>query len=120
MAYPEASLEKVTDGRQVRFASTDDFLNIAEAASGAKLDWFFEVYLRQPKLPRLVSETTNSQVTLRWEVPDGLPFPMPVDVQIGDSTKRYEVPQGGAVVPIQSGQKVVIDPQGWILKKIDQ
>ncbi len=53
MAYPDPRMEKVTDGRQVRFASTDDFIRIVEEVSGRELDWFFEVYLRQPKLPVL-------------------------------------------------------------------
>ena len=30
MAYPDPAMEKVTDGRQCRFATTDDFLHIAE------------------------------------------------------------------------------------------
>jgi aminopeptidase N len=47
MAYPDPRMEKVTNGKQVHFASTDDFLHIAENASGVDLDWFFELYLRQ-------------------------------------------------------------------------
>lgn len=116
MAYPEPRMEKITDGRQARFATTDDFLNVTEAASGMDLDWFFEVYLRQPKLPKLVSEKNGNRLTLRWEVPGDLPFPMPVEVQVGNSTKRYQMSQGQITVPIESGQNVVVDPQGWILK----
>ena len=116
MAYPDPAREKLTDGRQVRFATTDDFQRIAESASGAKLDWFFEVYLRQPKLPRLLSERKGDQLELRWETPEGLPFPMPVEVQIGDSTKRYEMPGGTATVPVEAGKTVVVDPQNWIVK----
>ncbi len=116
MAYPDPSREKLTDGRQVRFATTDDFQRISESASGAKLDWFFEVYLRQPKLPRLVSERKDDRLELRWEVPEGLPFPMPVEVQIGDSTRRYEMPGGLVTIPVEAGKKVVVDPQNWILK----
>jgi aminopeptidase N len=116
MAYPDPRMEKVTDGRQVRFATTDDFLHLAETASGMKLDWFFEVYLRQPKLPRLITEKTGNQITLRWDVPEGLPFPMPIEIQVGNSTKRYEMSSGTVTVPIESGQNVIVDPQGWILK----
>ena len=56
MAYPDPRMEKVTNGKQVHFATTDDFLHIVEKESGADLDWFFEVYLRQPKLPKLITE----------------------------------------------------------------
>ena len=116
MAYPDARTEKPGNRPQTRFATTDDFLHIAETASGMKLDWFFEVYLRQPKLPKLITETSGNQMTLRWDVPDRLPFPMPVEVQVGNSTKRYEMPGGSVTVPIESGQSVVVDPRGWILK----
>ncbi len=116
MAYPDPRMEKVTNGSQVRFATTDDFLAIAEGASGMELDWFFEVYLRQPKLPTLVTEKSDNQLTLRWETPENLPFAMPLEVQIGNTTKRYEMPNGQATIPIESGQNVVVDPQNWIVK----
>jgi aminopeptidase N len=116
MAYPDPSREKLTNGRQVHFATTDDFQRIAESASGTKLDWLFEVYLRQPKLPRLVRERKGDQLELRWEVPEGLPFPMPVEVQIGDSTRRYEMPGGRVSIPVEAGKTVLVDPQNWILK----
>jgi hypothetical protein len=41
---------------------------------------------------------------------------MPVEVQIGSVTKRYDLPGGTVTIPIEAGQNVVIDPQGWILK----
>ncbi len=116
MAYLDPEQEKLTDNRHVRFATTDDFLHIVETASGKKLDWFFEVYLRQPKLPRLITERVGNQMTLRWEVPLGLPFPMPVEVRVGNSTKRYELPQGTVTIPIESGQKIEFDPENWVLK----
>ena len=116
MAYPDPAMEKLTDGRQCRFATTDDFRRIAEQASGMELGWFFEVYLRQPELPRLVSEPAAGGVRLRWEVPGGLPFPMPVEVAVGGETRRVNLKGGAVVVPLGSGQVPVVDPDGWILK----
>lgn len=116
MSYPDPRLERITDGHQTRFATTDDFLSIAEGASGMDLDWFFEVYLRQPKLPRLITERSGEQLMLRWEVPGNLPFPMPVEVQIGTSTKRYELKDGQTTIAVPRGQNAVADPQNWILK----
>lgn len=115
MAYPEPWMEKLRDGRQCRFVTTDDFRRIAEEASGRKLDWFFEVYLRQPKLPRLVSETRDGQLVLRWEVPEGLPFPMPVEVELGSKTARIEMPNNTATIPLQAGQTPVLDGNKRIL-----
>jgi aminopeptidase N len=116
MAYPDPAMERISNGRQVRFATTDDFLTIAEKASGMKLEWFFDVYLRQAKLPKLIVEKSGNQLTLRWDVPGDLPFPMPVEVRIGNTTKRVELPGGTVSIPFQTGQEVVVDPHGWILK----
>ena len=117
MAYPDPKMESVKDGRQFRFATTDDFRYIAEQASGMNLDWFFEVYLRQPALPRLVSETKGNALVLRWDAPEGLKFPMPVEVQVGGQTRRVEMNQGEVTIPFDAGQTPVVDPKSRILKQ---
>jgi aminopeptidase N len=116
MAYPTPEQEKIRDGRQTRFATTDDFLHLAERAADKRLGWFFEAYLRQPELPKLITQRTGNQLMLRWDTPDNLPFPMPVEVQMGSATKRYEMPQGNVVIPLEPGQSFTVDPKNWILK----
>lgn len=116
MAYPTPEMEKLTDGRQERLVTTDDYLRIAEADSGRDLGWFFEVYLRQPALPRLVTEVRGSTLYLKWETPDGLPFPMPVDVQVNGKLQRVEMPRGEASVSFTGSTAPVVDPEGWVLK----
>ena len=116
MAYPTKEMEKFTDGRQERLVNTDDFLNIAEAESKMDLDWFFEMYVRQPKLPKLVSEVSGSTLNLRWEVPTpGMAFPMPIDVEVGGKIQRVEMKNGTGSVSF-TGTAPVIDPKGWVLK----
>jgi hypothetical protein len=41
---------------------------------------------------------------------------MPVEVKVGETTKRYELRNGTVTIPITNGQNVVVDPDGWILK----
>lgn len=115
MAYPTKLMETYTDGRQERLVTTDDFLTIAEQDSGKDLDWFFELYLRQPKLPKLVSDVSGNNLNLRWETPNNMPFPMPVDVVIDGNTQRVEMPGGRASVQF-TGNAPVVDPKGWVLK----
>ena len=115
MAYPTKLMESYTDGRQERLVTTDDFLTIAEKDSGRKLDWLFEIYLRQPKLPKLVSDASGNTLNLHWETPDNMPFPMPIDVEINGKIQRVEMPNGRASVSF-SGPTPVIDPKGWVLK----
>lgn len=116
MAYPDPLMERVKDGRQCRFATTDDFRLTAETASGMKLDWFFDLYLRQPKLPRLVTERNGNNLTLHWETPDNLPFPMPVEVKVGTEVRRVEFREGKVTLPLANAQEAVIDPNMRILK----
>lgn len=118
MAYPDPKSERVTNGRQVRFATTDDFLRIAEKESGKELDWFFELYLRQPALPKLIAEKNGNQLALRWETPNNMPFPMPVEVKIGNETKRVEMTGGTATVALPPDGQYTIDPNGWLLKQL--
>jgi aminopeptidase N len=115
MAYPTKEMETYTDGRQERLVNTDDFLTIAQQDSGMKLDWFFELYLRQPKLPKLIAETSGNTLNLHWETPNDMPFPMPIDVVVNGKTQRVEMTDGKATVTF-TGAEPVIDPNGWVLK----
>jgi len=115
MAYPTKAMEKLTDGRQTRLVNTDDFLTIAEQESGMKLDWFFEMYMRQPKLPKLISEVSGGTLDLHWETPNNMPFPMPIDVVIDGKTKRIEMKDGKGSVEF-TGTEPIVDPDGWVLK----
>lgn len=115
-AYPTAELEKITDGRQCRFATTDDFLALVEDISGVDLHWYFEVYLRQPVLPRLEANEKDGKLHLRWVTPKELPFPMPVEVKIGTQVKRVVMPNGEATITLNDGESWEVDPQKWIYK----
>ncbi|MGV3616815.1 MAG: M1 family metallopeptidase [Fimbriimonas sp.] len=115
MAYPTKEMETYTDGRQERLVTTDDFLTIAEKDSGMRLDWFFEVYLRQPKLPKLITKVEGNVMTLQWETPDNLPFPMPIDVEVNGKLQRVKM-EGGKGSVTFTGATPIIDPKGWVLK----
>ena len=114
--YPDPAMELITDGKQCRFATTDDILYLAEQVSGMDLDWFFEVYLRQADLPELVTQRQGNTLQLRWETPEDLPFFMPLDVQLGDEIRRIEMPDRQASLLIPEGVEPVIDPQKWVLR----
>lgn len=123
MAYPDSASLGATAGEQVRFATTDDFLRIAEDESGRDLDWFFEVYLRQPGLPELRAERAGGQaadvdaIRLSWSVPADVPFPMPVEIDVDGEIRRVEVPtHGAAEFTVPAGAEVALDPDGWILR----
>ncbi|HYE57462.1 MAG TPA: M1 family metallopeptidase [Rhodothermales bacterium] len=116
--YPTPEMERAHGGSQTHFTTTDDFVALVNRIAGRDLAWFFEVYLRQAALPRLVSEPAGTELRLRWEVPGNLPFLMPVEVSIDGRTQRVEMPNGQATVRLpRAGATVIVDPQGWVLKE---
>ncbi len=116
-AYPTPEMERVTDGSQARFVSTDDYLVLVNALTGRDLSWFFEVYMRQPELPRLVTEREESTLRLRWEVPGNLPFPMPIAIAVDGVVQRVEMQEGQAVVALPTPTAtVIVDPENWVLQ----
>ncbi len=121
MAYPTPAMERMTDGRQTRLVDTEDFRRIAEAESKMKLDWFFEVYLRQPKLPKLRStkldlrDENRQSMLLEWQTPDSMPFPMPVEVIVNGKPQRVEMKNGKGSITY-TGEAPTIDPKGWVLR----
>ena len=125
MAYLTPEMEQVTAGRQTRFAVTDDYRTIVEALSGRDLGWFFEVYLRQPELPRLLAERdpdvsgqAGDALVLRWDVPGDRLFPMPVDVEIDGTVRRVEMPDGTARLSVPPGVEVRFDPRHRVLRAL--
>lgn len=116
-AYPTPELERINDGSACRFVSTADFVRHAEAVSGRDLDWLFNLYLNQPKLPKLVSEISGDKLLLRWETPKDYPFPMPLEIEVNGQIERIEMPDGQAELSAARYAKARLDPQMWILKE---
>ena len=115
MAYPNPEDEASTDGRALRKVTTDDYVTIASKEAGQDLSWFFEVYIRQAKLPILKTTTSNGVMQLEWDVPNDLPFPMPIDVVVEGKTVRVPMTGGRGSVRF-SGEVPNIDPNGWVLR----
>jgi aminopeptidase N len=116
--YSTPAMEKVTNGKQEKIVSTDDFLAHVNKFTGKDMTWFFNVYLRQPKLPALSYQASGNMLNLEWKTPDGLPFPMPVEVEINGQTKRVEMPNGKGSVALPEGAKFTVDPHHWVLKEL--
>ncbi|MFH0988730.1 MAG: M1 family aminopeptidase [bacterium] len=113
-AYPDPSMESVTNGKQCRLATVEEFRQIAEQISGKKLDWFFTVYLRQAALPQLTVGRKDTNITLRWSVPNNISFPMPVDVQVGSNRFTVDMSTGTRTFSAPNGVSPVIDPDAKI------
>lgn len=116
MAYLTPESEKLTDGKALRFATTDDYVTIASTEAKQDLRWFFEVYVREAKLPALKKTVTNGVLELEWVTPNNHPFPMPVDVVVNGKVTRVPMTGGKGSVSF-TGDEPKIDPNGWVLKQ---
>lgn len=115
-AYPTEEMERETGGEQVRFATTDDLLHLAERISGMDLEWLFEIYLRQPELPKLHMNRTGVQVIMQWDTPKGYDFPMPTEVKINGDIITL-VPENNRIsFEVPETAIVEADPNHWILR----
>lgn len=115
LVYGRADPAPGNFGHQV--ASTDDFQRIAEEESGKDLGWFFDAYLREAPLPKLVATRNGSQLDLAWESAAADPFAMPVEVRVGDKVETVAMKDGRGSIALPSpGTHVTIDPDAHILR----
>jgi hypothetical protein len=112
--YPDPAMENLTNGRQCRLATTEEFRQIAEQVSGRTLDWFFTVYLRQAGLPQLTVGRRDTTMTLRWTILNNVAFPMPVEVQVGTQKFTVDMSSGTGTFSAPNGVTPTIDPDGRI------
>ncbi len=100
-----------------RFGSTGEYEGFVRQVTGKDYGWFFDVYLRQAALPELVETRTGNTLSLSWKVPGGGPFPMPVEVQIGDRIEKLPMAGGRGTLSAPADAHVVIDPWSRVLKR---
>ncbi len=121
--YPNPELEQATDGSANHFITTDDVQAAFEEESGRDLRAIFEVYLRQPVLPRLEATTDGSELNFRWVLPegvlsDGQTFDLPIEVAWGNARRRISMTGGTGSI---NGPRpsIEIDPDRRILMDVD-
>ncbi len=117
-AYPTEAMEKIKTGAQCRNATTDEFLQMAEKISGKKLDWFWEVYMRQAPLPKLHYKKEQNKIVLWWETENNISFPLPVEVKIAGEVKRLDMTGGKGEFALTQGEEFTIDANERLLMEL--
>lgn len=103
-----------------RFSNSDEFVAIVSEETGRDMGWFFDVYLKQAALPRLVTRRNGASLTLIWEAPGGIPFPMPVEILVDGKLEVIRMDDGSSVRTLPDVRShVVIDPYSKILRQND-
>jgi len=117
-AYPDAEMEKVTDGSQTRFGTTSDFQQLTTDVTGQDLSWFFETYVRNPALPQLKIVRDGTEATIFWTHPlDDVPFPMPIEIEVDGKIQRLEMPDfGSTTLTVSESSEIHLDPRNRVLR----
>lgn len=101
-----------------RYGTTEEFRQVAEEESGRDLRWFFDVYLYGAALPELATSREGDVLTISWNAPDGKPFPMPLEVRVGNTVQRLAMTGGRETIRLPASRMhVVLDPEGKILRQ---
>jgi aminopeptidase N len=110
-------------------ASTDDFRQVVEQASGRELGWFFDQWLRRPGVPavsgswRYVPDRKEIELELR-QMHAGDPFRLPIEIGLTPNdgapirVERIELTEAAGRFTIPAGAEpasVVLDPNTWVL-----
>jgi aminopeptidase N len=103
-----------------RFGDTNEYEAIVKQVTGRDYGWFFDVYLRQARLPDLVTVQDGDALTLKWKTPNDLPFPMPLDVEVGGIMQTLDMAKGVGTVRVPAGAHVRIDPLSKVLRQNDE
>ena len=101
-----------------RYASTSDYVAIVDQVSGRDLRWFFDVYLRDAALPRLDEQRVGDTLKLRWVTEHGKPFPMPIEVQVGDTVHTVPMRDGSGQLQVPAGRVLIVDPRSKVLREL--
>ena len=99
-----------------RYGSTDEFIRNVNTVTGKDYTWFFNVYLRQAALPKLIETRDGDRVTFTWQAPANLPFPMPIEVQVGDRIETLPMTNGTGTLTVPADAHVIADPEDKVLK----
>ena len=109
-------------------ASTDDFRQVMEQASGTSLSWFFDQWLKRPGMPSLAggwrydAAAKHVQIEIA-QIQSGEPYRLPLDIAINSSTgqpriERVELTAGKGQFTLAAETEpasVTLDPNTWVL-----
>ncbi|MFC7302282.1 M1 family metallopeptidase [Cognatiluteimonas weifangensis] len=101
-----------------RYASTRDFIDAVNAATGRDYGWFFDVYVYSAALPELLATRDATGLTLQWGAPGGKPFPMPLQVRVDGRDIDLPMADGRGRIELSPHALYTIDPHSRVLRAL--
>ena len=82
-----------------QFGTTEGFLKIVNDVTGKDYKWFFDVYFYRAALPKVIATRDKGLLRVRWQTPDNLPFPMPLELRVDGKVVTLPMTDGTGQVP---------------------
>jgi len=102
-----------------RYASTQDYIDIVNKVTGRDMRWFFKVYLYDAALPRLEINHHGTALDLHWVTEHGEDFPMPVEVQVGQTFQTVSMDaHGDGHMTVPADSLLIVDPHSKLLREM--
>jgi aminopeptidase N len=101
-----------------RYATTRDFIDAVDKATGRDYGWFFDVYVYSAALPELVATRDASGLSLQWKAPGGKAFPMPLQLRVDGRDIEVPMADGRGHVDLPPHALYTIDPHSRVLRAL--
>ena len=98
-----------------QFADTETFIQYVNQVTEQDLQWFFDVYLFQAKLPELVVTKKQNYWQFSWKTEQEIDFPMPIEVSLNGEVRKLTMKDIKALL-VGPQDVVVIDPASKVLR----
>jgi aminopeptidase N len=99
-----------------QYRSTQDFLNTLKSVTGDDYQWLIDGYLRQAKIPKIITTRTSTTMSFEWSIASD--FPMPIPVEVNGEMIILNLLTGKAEIPVDSSAHVLIDPNMNVLREL--
>ena len=103
---------------EAQYRSTQDFIDIVNNLTQQDYTWVFDVYLKQAELPILKVDRSENELSLKWQTPNELPFPMPVPISIDGNIEQVDVSTHGIVIKLAQSKQLIVDPNMRVLRQL--
>jgi aminopeptidase N len=103
---------------ETRYRTTEEFVEIMSEEAGQDVAWLVESYLNEAEMPELITSRDDGKLSMRWSVPGGRPFPMPLEISIDGEITTVAMTDKSATIAVPDRARVIIDPESRILRSL--
>nr|WP_315484384.1 M1 family metallopeptidase [uncultured Undibacterium sp.] len=99
-----------------RYSTSKEFIQIVNQVTKKDWNWFFKSYLTHARLPEVVEQREGNILHLKWKLPDGSEFPLPLQVRVNDKIVTVPMTHGVGKMRLPPNATYTIDPGARVLK----